>query len=89
MQSILVLSANQPRLVVPGRCQVVPVFHGLSTDFFQPLAHLVENSEPDVGSDEAFSNLTIRDAMKDMWSDAGVQKAVARGHEFALHDNLH
>jgi guanine nucleotide-binding protein subunit alpha len=27
--------------------------------------------------------------MKQLWSDAGVQKAVSRGHEFALHDNLH
>jgi len=23
-----------------------------------------------------------------MWQDKGVQKAVAKGHEFALHDNL-
>lgn len=89
MQSILVLSVNQPRSVELIDPRLFHVFHGLSTDFLQPLAHLVENSEPDVGSDEAFSNLTIRDAMKDMWSDAGVQKAVARGHEFALHDNLH
>lgn len=90
-QRILVLSVNQPRSVAPSRphsgysCKP----HRPFTDPFQPLAHLVENAEPDVGSDEAFSNLTIRDAMKNMWSDAGVQKAVARGHEFALHDNLH
>ncbi|KAJ5239695.1 G protein alpha subunit helical insertion [Penicillium chermesinum] len=49
---------------------------------------LLDNTEPDVGSDEAFSDLRIRDAMREMWLDAGVQKAVARGHEFALHDNL-
>jgi len=42
-----------------------------------------------VGSEEAFSDMAVRDAMKSMWDDAGVQKAVARGHEFALHDNLH
>jgi guanine nucleotide-binding protein subunit alpha len=42
-----------------------------------------------VSSDEAFTDLKIRDAMQGMWSDAGVQKAVSRGHEFALHDNLH
>lgn len=53
------------------------------------LADLIDNLEPDVGSDEAFSDLKVRDAMRDMWSDSGVQKAVARGHEFALHDNLH
>lgn len=44
--------------------------------------------EPDVGSDEAFSDMKVRDAMRAMWLDAGVQKAVTRGHEFALHDNL-
>jgi guanine nucleotide-binding protein subunit alpha len=27
-------------------------------------------------------------AFKDMWKDAGVQKAIARGNEFALFDNL-
>ncbi|GLI73109.1 hypothetical protein PoHVEF18_001319 [Penicillium ochrochloron] len=52
-------------------------------------ADLLEGTEPDVGSDEAFSDLKIRDAMREMWNDAGVQKAVARGHEFALHDNLY
>jgi guanine nucleotide-binding protein subunit alpha, other len=26
--------------------------------------------------------------MKAMWLDSGVQLAVAKGHEFALHDNL-
>ncbi|KAL4897213.1 guanine nucleotide binding protein, alpha subunit [Aspergillus ambiguus] len=55
----------------------------------KPLAEYVDNLEPDVGSDEAFSDLKVRDAMRDMWADSGVQKAVARGHEFALHDNLH
>jgi len=48
----------------------------------------LENTDPDVGSEEAFSDLKVRDAMRDIWDDAGVQKAVARGHEFALHDNL-
>ncbi|TGO17215.1 hypothetical protein BTUL_0019g00040 [Botrytis tulipae] len=27
-------------------------------------------------------------AFKDMWADAGIQKTVERGNEFALHDNL-
>jgi len=49
---------------------------------------LLDKTEPDVGSDEAFSDLKVRDAMRVMWLDGGVQKAVARGHEFALHDNL-
>ncbi|KAJ5863598.1 uncharacterized protein N7529_005514 [Penicillium soppii] len=54
----------------------------------RPLADLLDNTDPDVGSDEAFSDLKVRDAMRAMWQDEGVQKAVARGHEFALHDNL-
>lgn len=52
------------------------------------VAEVIDNAEADVGEDEAFSDLSIRDAMRDMWADAGVQQAVARGHEFALHDNL-
>lgn len=27
-------------------------------------------------------------AFRSLWSDLGVQKAVKRGNEFALHDNL-
>ncbi|KAJ5155744.1 hypothetical protein N7492_008547 [Penicillium capsulatum] len=52
------------------------------------LGELLENVDPDVGSDEAFSDMQVRDAMRALWLDAGVQKAVTRGHEFALHDNL-
>ncbi|KAJ5748439.1 uncharacterized protein N7511_010135 [Penicillium nucicola] len=52
-------------------------------------AELLDNTDPDVGSDEAFSDLKVRDAMSAMWKDEGVQTAVARGHEFALHDNLY
>ncbi|CAG7994005.1 unnamed protein product [Penicillium salamii] len=55
----------------------------------RPLAELLDQTEPDVGSNEAFSDLKVRDAMRVMWEDGGVQKAVARGHEFALHDNLY
>jgi guanine nucleotide-binding protein subunit alpha len=27
-------------------------------------------------------------AFKDLWSDPGIQKAIERGNEYALHDNL-
>jgi guanine nucleotide-binding protein subunit alpha len=54
----------------------------------QPLADFIVKIEPDVDSHEAFADTTVRDAMKELWADPGVQKAVARGHEFALHDNL-
>ncbi|EEQ91758.1 small G-protein GPA2 [Blastomyces dermatitidis ER-3] len=53
-----------------------------------PQAQLLDSTEPDVDSDEAFSDLAIKDAMQGMWQDKGVQQAVSRGHEFALHDNL-
>lgn len=56
---------------------------------FKALADFIEDTEPDVSSDEAFSDPKVKDAMRGMWADPGVQKAVARGHEFALHDNLH
>ncbi|KAL4782409.1 guanine nucleotide binding protein, alpha subunit [Aspergillus varians] len=52
------------------------------------LADFINNLEPDVGVEEAFSDLKVRDAMNEMWNDDGVQKAVSKGHEFALHDNL-
>ncbi|KAH8695556.1 G protein complex alpha subunit GanA [Talaromyces proteolyticus] len=55
----------------------------------KPLGQLLFKTESDVDTDEAFSDTNIRDAMKQLWSDAGVQQAVSRGHEFALHDNLH
>ncbi|KAL4931205.1 guanine nucleotide-binding protein subunit alpha [Aspergillus undulatus] len=54
----------------------------------RPLADFIDNLEPDVGVEEAFSDLKVRDAMTEMWNDGGVQKAVSKGHEFALHDNL-
>jgi hypothetical protein len=54
----------------------------------QPLADFIAKTEPDMESHEAFADLRVRDAMKELWTDPGVQKAVARGHEFALHDNL-
>lgn len=73
------------RRQVPQR-QLVPCMLTLS---LQVLGELIDNTEPDVGSEEAFSDMKIHDAMRDMWKDGGVQKAIARGHEFALHDNLH
>ncbi|KAK2746464.1 hypothetical protein FQN57_003090 [Myotisia sp. PD_48] len=55
----------------------------------EPLAKFIDDTEPDVDADEAFTDPKVREAVKSMWEDGGVQKAVARGHEFALHDNLH
>jgi len=51
-------------------------------------AELLDSIEADVSADEAFRNQRVKEAMKALWSDNGVQKAVAKGHEFALNDNL-
>jgi hypothetical protein len=51
-------------------------------------AEVVEAAEPDVDAEGAFSDGELKGAMKSMWLDSGVQQAVAKGHEFALHDNL-
>ena len=51
-------------------------------------AELLETTEPDVDSEDAFSSSEVKDAMKGMWLDDGVQKAIQKGHEYALHDNL-
>ncbi|KAJ9198978.1 hypothetical protein DTO164E3_4768 [Paecilomyces variotii] len=60
-----------------------------TSDKAKEFAALIDKTEPDVSSEEAFSDRNVKDAMEGMWADEGVQKAVARGHEFALHDNLH
>ena len=51
-------------------------------------AEYLENISTDVDAHEAFRDKKVKEAMVTMWRDAGVQKAVAKGHEFALHDNL-
>lgn len=51
-------------------------------------ADLLEDTEADLDADMAFTEPEVRDAMSSMWADAGIQKAVAKGHEYALNDNL-
>ncbi|KIW94307.1 uncharacterized protein Z519_05623 [Cladophialophora bantiana CBS 173.52] len=51
-------------------------------------AEYLENINADVDAHEAFRDKRVKEAMIALWKDAGVQKAVAKGHEFALHDNL-
>jgi guanine nucleotide-binding protein subunit alpha, other len=55
---------------------------------FKLLADLLNNTDSNIGPVDAFSDLKVRDAMRGMWVDAGVQKAIACGHKFARHDNL-
>jgi guanine nucleotide-binding protein subunit alpha len=51
-------------------------------------ADLLEDTDADLDTDVAFTDKDVKDAMAGMWLDAGVQKAVAKGHEYALNDNL-
>ena len=51
-------------------------------------ADYLDNVNTEVDAHEAFRDKKVKDAMIALWRDAGVQKAVAKGHEFALHDNL-
>ena len=51
-------------------------------------AELLEETEADLEADVAFTDDTIKEAMAGMWLDPGLQKAVAKGHEYALNDNL-
>ncbi|KAH0847203.1 hypothetical protein AYO21_02592 [Fonsecaea monophora] len=51
-------------------------------------AEYLENVNADVDAHEAFRDKRVKEAMIALWKDAGVQKAVSKGHEFALHDNL-
>lgn len=51
-------------------------------------AEYLENINSDVDAHEAFRDKKVKEAMIALWKDAGIQKAVSKGHEFALHDNL-
>ena len=51
-------------------------------------AELLEETEADIEADLAFTDRKVKEAMSGMWLDAGVQKAIAKGHEYALNDNL-
>jgi len=44
-------------------------------------------SEPEISTDDPMP-LDCMHAFKNLWDDDGVQGAIAKGHEYALHDNL-
>lgn len=52
-------------------------------------ADLLASLDPDVDADDAFTDEHVKAALRALWKDAGVQRAVLRGHEFALNDNMH
>lgn len=49
---------------------------------------LLKETVADVDPGEAFSDDNVKEAMVGMWLDTGVQKAIVKGHEHALFDNL-
>jgi guanine nucleotide-binding protein subunit alpha len=49
---------------------------------------LIETTDHNLKAEQAFTNNNIREAMLGMWHDHGVQRAVAKSHEFALNDSL-
>ena len=52
-------------------------------------ADLLAELNLDIDAEEAFRDDEVKEALKFFWKDGGVQKAVAKGHEFALNDNMH
>ena len=51
-------------------------------------ADLLEDTDADLDADLAFTDREVKDAMSAMWLDSGVRQAIAKGHEYALNDNL-
>lgn len=51
-------------------------------------AEIIEAKQADVDAEDAFTDESVKEALSGMWNDAGVQQAVAKGHEYALNDNL-
>lgn len=52
-------------------------------------ADVIETTMTDVDADDAFTDGRVKQAMMGLWADAGIQKAITKGHEYALNDNLH
>lgn len=52
-------------------------------------ADLLEELNSDIDAEGAFRDDEVKEALEVFWNDGGVQKAVAKGHEFALNDNMH
>lgn len=44
-------------------------------------------ADPEIGPEDAMP-IPCLNAFKVLWQDAGVQLAIRKGHEYALHDNL-
>lgn len=44
-------------------------------------------ADPEIGTEDTMP-LDCMTAFKSLWADVGVQGAISKGHEYALHDNL-
>ena len=44
-------------------------------------------SEPEIDTSQSMPR-DYEEAFRGLWLDSGVQRAIARGNEYALHDNL-
>lgn len=58
-------------------------------DVTEEYASLLEEVNADIDAESAFRDKQVKQALRGLWVDAGVQKAVAKGHEYALNDNMH
>lgn len=51
-------------------------------------AAFLENLDTDIDAEDAFADDRVKNALRALWEDTGVQSAVSKGHEFALNDNM-
>lgn len=51
-------------------------------------AKTVKTTQSDVNADEAFSDKSVRDAIKAVWSDSGMQHAITKRQKFSSYESL-
>lgn len=47
----------------------------------------IVSADPEIGPEDAMP-IDCLNAFRELWKDAGIQLAIKKGHEYALHDNL-
>lgn len=60
--------------------------HDVLLTAYQRFAELLA-ADPEIGPDDSMPNDCLH-AFKNLWRDQGVQLAIRKGNEYALHDNL-
>ncbi len=70
--------------IVRAFCKVTLLESSLTFD--QQWAEVVA-ADPEIGPEDAMP-IDCLNAFKCLWKDEGVQLAIKKGHEYALHDNL-